>query len=161
MTLSDDRNDLVELMALYATMADTKAWELASSIFTDPFTWDFESASPGVAELSIATWCERVRMAFGGFDATHHAITNHRITVNGDHAHIRAHIHAEHWVPRDLVEPHMDDCWVVVGFYDDEAIRTSDEWRLARVKLTIRHQSGSHVARASLAEGRRIASVPT
>ena len=156
MTLSDDRNDLVELMALYATMADTKSWELASSIFTDPFTFDFESAGSSAVEVSIAKWCERVQIAFAGFEATHHAITNHRVTVDGDRALIRAHIHADHWIAPDLVEPHTGDCWVVVGFYDDEAVRTPDGWRLERVKLTIRHQSGSHVARASLAEGRRV-----
>ena len=156
MTLSDDRNELVELMALYATLADTKSWALASSIFTDPFTFDLESAGSSAVEVSIGKWCERVQIAFAGFEATHHAITNHRITVDGDRALIRAHIHAQHWIVPDLIEPNTGDCWVVVGFYDDEAVRTPDGWRLERVKLTIRHQSGSHVARASLAEGRRI-----
>jgi hypothetical protein len=29
---------------------------------------------------------------------------------------------------------------LVVGFYDDEAIRTPDGWRLTKVRLTVTHQ---------------------
>ena len=159
MTIGDDRDALVELMALYATMADTKDWALATSIFTDPLTWDFQSAGMPVSVLSIAALSERLQIAFSGFNATHHAITNHRIAVDGDRAHVRAHIHAQHWCPADLVDPQLGDCWVVIGFYDDDAVRTGEGWRLERVKLTLRHQSGQHVAQASVAEGRRIASV--
>ena len=110
-----------------------------------------------VTEPSIAELSERLRIGFGGFNATHHAITNNRIAVEGDRAHIRAHIHAQHWVPAGLVDPQLGDRWVVIGFCDDDAVRPAESWRLERVKLTLRHQSGPHVAQAGVAEGRRLA----
>ena len=152
-TTSDDRDALVELMGLYATMLDTKDWALATAIFTDPLTWDFESAGWPVADLSIAALSQSLQTGFSRFKATHHAITNHRITIDGDRAHVRTHIHAQHWVQAGLVDPEHSHCWVVIAFYDDDAVRTRDGWRLQRVKLTLRHQSGQHVLQASVSEG--------
>ena len=97
----------------------------------------------------------QIRTGFYGFKATHHAITNHRVTVDGDTAHVRAHIRAEHWLSPELAgdEP---NCWLVVGFYDDDAIRTPDGWRLQRVKLTVTHQENADLWPIALAEGQRV-----
>lgn len=41
-----------------------------------------------------------IRSSFEPFVATHHSVTGHVITINGDHA--AAHVHAEHWVPGEV-----------------------------------------------------------
>ncbi len=64
-----------------------------------------------------------MRAAFAPYAATHHAITGHVIHVDGDRATIHAHVRAEHWVRDDLVADGARR-WLVVGFYDDEAVRT-------------------------------------
>jgi hypothetical protein len=52
---------------------------------------------------------------------------------------IWAHVRAEHWVPDDVAAG-GPNCWLVVGFYDDVAVRTPEGWRLSSVKLTLTHQ---------------------
>ncbi|WP_320778822.1 hypothetical protein [Streptomyces sp. CRN 30] len=43
--------------------------------------------------------------------------------IDADRAPIHAHVRAEHWVPDDLADKGADR-WLVVGFHDNEAIRT-------------------------------------
>ncbi len=80
-----------------------------------------------------------------------------RITIDGDSAHIRAHVRAEHWLAPLLVPDESDNCWLIVGFCDDEAVRTPDGWRIERVKLTVTYQQNAHLRLLSNAEGLRTA----
>jgi hypothetical protein len=136
-----DREQLVELMARYASIADTKDFdELPPTVLADRVWCDFESVGGGPAgEVERDAFVAGVRTFFAGWQATHHAITNHRIRVDGDVATIRAHVHAEHWLPPDDARPHRNR-WLVVGFYDDEAVRTPAGWRLRAVRLSATYQ---------------------
>lgn len=151
-----DRDELVELLSRYADMADTKDWEeLPRSVLCDEFTCDFSSLGSPAATVSRDAWCEASRRTFAGWTATHHAITGHRIAVDGDRATIRAHVRAEHWAPAEVAAG-GPDCWLVVGFYDHVAVRTSEGWRLSSVTLTAIHQENAHLlprAMAAAAEG--------
>jgi hypothetical protein len=82
--------------------------------------------------------------------ATHHAITGHVVNIDGDTATIHAHVRAEHWVPGELAGG-GPNFWLVVGFYDNEAVHTADGWRLNRVKLTSAHQENPHLSSLALA----------
>lgn len=131
----DDRAELVELLSHYADIADLKEFDaLPRKVFTEDLTLDFESVT-GMPPMTVPldSYVEVLRSTFAPFEATHHAITGHVVTVDGDTAKIHAHVRAEHWLP-DAAR------WLVVGFYDDEAVRTPDGWRLSRVKLTATHQ---------------------
>src|SRR4029078_2180938 len=91
-------DELVELMSRYANMPDTRNWdELPRSVLCDEFTCDFSSLGTPVMTISRDEWCQQSKRAFAGWTATHHAITNHRITIDGDRATIRAHVRAEDW----------------------------------------------------------------
>jgi hypothetical protein len=83
-------------------------------------------------------------------DGTHHAVTNHRIAIDGDRATIRAHIRAEHWAPAEVAAG-GPNCWLVVGFYGNVAVRTPEGWRLSSVKLTLTHQENEALLAASMA----------
>ena len=140
MTDQHDRDELVELMSRYASLPDTQDWdELPRSVFCDEFTVDFSSLGTPVMTIGRDAWCEAMKQAFAGWTATHHVITNHRIAVDGDRATIRTHVRAEHWAPTG-VETGAPSYWLVVGFYDDVAVRTPEGWRLSAVKLTVTHQ---------------------
>jgi SnoaL-like domain len=92
MTEQHDRDELVELMSRYANMPDTQNWdELPRSVLCDEFTGDFSLGGP-VMTFSRDAWCQQMKQVFTGWAATHHAITNHRIAIDGDRATIRAHI---------------------------------------------------------------------
>ena len=151
MTEQHDRDELVELMSRYANVPDTKNWdELPRSVFCDEFTADFSSLGVPLMTVSREAWCQQTEVAFARWTATHHAITNHRIAVDGDRATIRAHVRAEHWAPPDVAAG-RPSCWLVIGFYDNIAVRTPDGWRLSSVKLTLTHQENAALLAASTA----------
>ena len=62
----------------------------------------------------------------------------------------RAHVRAEHWAPPEIAAG-GPSCWLVVGFYDDVAVRTPEGWRLSSVKLTLTHQENEALLAASMA----------
>ena len=125
----------------YASIPDTKDWEeLPLTVFTDRLVCDFESVGGGPPrEVERTVFVDGVRTFFAGWQATHHAITNHRIHIDDDVATICAHVQAQHWLPAEVAPPPRNR-WLVVGFYDDEAVRTPDGWRLRSVRLTATYQ---------------------
>ncbi|WP_328580772.1 nuclear transport factor 2 family protein [Streptomyces sp. NBC_00370] len=144
MNALSDRADLIELLGRYADIADLKEFvELPKLVFTDPLTVDFESVA-GMPPMTVplADYVENVRAAFTPFLATHHAITGHVVDIDSDSATIHAHVRAEHWLPDELANGGPNR-WLVVGFYDNEAVRTPDGWRLSRVKLTATYQENA------------------
>ena len=150
MTGQHDRDELVELISRYADMADTKDWDgLARSVLCDEFTCDFSSLGTPAATVTRDAWCQQTQRAFAGWTATHHVITSHRIVVDGDRATIRAHVRAEHWVAPEVAAG-GPNCWLVVGFYDDVAVRTAAGWRLSSVTLTMTHQENQGLLAASM-----------
>lgn len=150
MTQADDRHELMALMSRYANMPDTKNWDdLPRSVLCDEFTADFSSLGAPVTTISRDAWCQQSKKAFAGWTATHHAITNHLITIDGDRATIRAHLRVEHWAPAEVAAG-GPNCWLVVGFYDNIAVRTSEGWRLSLVKLTLTHQENETLLAASM-----------
>jgi SnoaL-like protein len=148
MDASADRADLIELFGRYADIADLKEFtDLPALVFTDPVTLDFSSvAGIPVMTVPLADYVEILRGSFAAFAATHHAITGHVVDLDGDRAGVHAHVRAEHWLPGD-----GPDRWLVVGFYDNEAVRTADGWRFSRVQLTASHQENAHLASAAVA----------
>lgn len=149
-----DRADLIELLGRYADIADLKEFtELPGLVFTDPLTLDFGSvADIPPMTMSLGDYLETLRAAFAPYTATHHAITGHVIEIDGNSATIHAHVRAEHWIPDELAGDGPRH-WLVVGFYDNEAVRTADGWRLNRVKLTSTYQENPQLSSVALAAG--------
>jgi SnoaL-like protein len=139
MTALADRAELIELFGRYADIADRKEFtELPGLVFTDPVTLDFSSvADIPPMTTPLGDYVEILRASFAPFAATHHVITGHVIDLDGDRATIHAHVRAEHWVSGEAGR------WLVVGFYDNEAVRTAAGWRLSTVRLTATHQEGA------------------
>ena len=150
MDLLTDRADLIELLGRYADVADLKEFtDLPGRVLTDPVTLDFEQVTGiPVTTLPLPAYSEVLRASFAPFTATHHTITGHVVEVDGDRATIHAHVRAEHWVP-DEVAAGGPNRWLMVGFYDNEAVRTADGWRLSRVRLTATHQENAHLQPAA------------
>jgi hypothetical protein len=147
-----DRAEIIELFGRYADIADLKDFgALPALVHTDPLTIDFSSVT-GMPPMTVPLddYREALGGSFGAFAATHHAITGHVVTIDGDHATIHAHVRAEHWLPKELAGDGPDR-WLVVGFYDNEAVRTPDGWRLSSVKLTAIHQENQHLAAGATA----------
>lgn len=138
-------------MGRYATMPDTKNWhELPKLVLDDELIADFSAFGQPAVTVTREAWAEQSRQAFAGWDATHHSITNHLIDIDGDRATIRAHVHVEHWAPASIAGD-GPNCWLVTGFYDNTAVRTSNGWRLSSVKLTATHQENQQLLMATMA----------
>jgi len=153
MDVLSDRAELIELLGRYADIADLKEFTtLPALVYTDPLTLDFESVV-GMPPMTVplGDYVESNRAAFAPWTATHHVISGHVITVDGDDATIHAHVRAEHWLPAELAGDGPNR-WLVVGFYDNEAVRTADGWRLSRVKLTATYQENPQLAGAAMAD---------
>lgn len=150
MSIENDRADIIELFGSYADIADKKDFdELPRLVHTDPFVADFQSVTDTAAlETTLDDYVAALRVSFGAFVATHHTITGHVIRVIGDHATAHAHVRAEHWVSTENTAG-GPNCWLVVGFYDNEAVRTDDGWRFSRVTLTAVHQENTHLLEGS------------
>lgn len=141
-----DRAEIIELFGRYADIADTKNFdELPPLVHADPFIMDFESLT-GMPPLQtpLADYPAALAAAFAPFVATHHAITGHVIAIDGDRANAHAHVRAEHWVPEDVAAGGSRR-WLVVGFYDNEAVRTEQGWRFSKVRLTASYQENAHL----------------
>jgi len=133
-------------MGRYANVPDSGDWDgLPQFVFTDPITLDFESLTGAPpAEYPRAALMAQLKVSFSVWAATHHSVTNHQITIDGDRALVHGHIRAEHWLPKELAGD-GPDCWLVVGFYDHAAVRTPEGWRFDLMKLTVRHQQNAHL----------------
>jgi hypothetical protein len=146
MTALADRIELIELMGRYADIADLEDFtRLPFLVHTDSVTLDFSSVV-GLPPMTVPLdeYVQVLGQAFAPFSATHHAITGHVIEIDGDRATLHAHVRAEHWVPAERAGGGPDR-WLVVGFYDNEAVRTPHGWRLSSVKLTAAHQEDAHL----------------
>ena len=147
-----DRAALIELLSRYADIADLKEFTaLPGLVFTDPVTLDFSSvADIPLMTVPLGDYVEILRGSFAPYAATHHVISGHVVTVDGDTGTVHAHVRAEHWLPGTATGDGSNR-WLVAGFYDNEAVRTEHGWRLNRVKLTAAYQENPHLSSVALA----------
>lgn len=136
-----DESDLRELIHSYAFGLDTQDWVLWRSIFLDEVTIDMTDFQPEPAprQLPIEKHVRAVERMFANFDATQHFIGSHRYAVDGDRAVITAHMRAEHWI----TSGQGGDKYTMFGTYTDEAVRTPEGWKLAKVKLSLLREEGN------------------
>jgi hypothetical protein len=124
----------------FAQGIDTRDWELLTSVFTDPFEYDYTSHRAGSAGvLTPAEWVAARRLRFGTMKATQHSMTNPRVVVEGDRARCRMYVEAFH-----LADVGGVDEWCTIGGeYHDDLIRTSRGWRISKLRLERRWTIGN------------------
>ena len=136
----DDHREICETVYRYAYGIDTKDWDLYRSIFTDDVWIDFTSYRPGrpASTMAADTWVGAVRSQMVRLAATHHAMTNPLVTVDGDRATCQMYIDADH-----ALEVGNDEAWFSLGGHcTDTLVRTADGRRIDGVTLTVRWRRG-------------------
>ena len=121
-----DREELIELTIRYATAIDSRQYQLLSTVFTADAELDYGEVGrwTGVAEVT-----EFMDLAHAGAANTMHRMSNQVIAVDGDTATARTYVDAL------ILGP--DGSGVnAIGFYDDEAVRTADGWRISKRTFT-------------------------
>ena len=127
MSERDDRQDISELLVRYATGIDRRDWPLFRTVFTDDCELDYGEIGTWQGVDAVTDFMDKTHAMAGH---TLHRLTNQAITVEGDDATARTYI--------DAVIMFGDNqagvnAW---GFYDDEIVRTTDGWRIARRRFT-------------------------
>lgn len=137
---ADDHQRICETIYQYAYGIDDRDWDLYRSIFADKVAIDFTSYRPGrpAATMAADVWVGAVRTQMTGLAATHHAMTNPVLSIDGDRATCLMYIQADH-----ALDHGNDDAWFSLGgHYRDTLVRTAEGWRIDAVTLTVRWRRG-------------------
>ncbi|WP_374023559.1 nuclear transport factor 2 family protein [Mycobacterium sp. HNNTM2301] len=127
MTEREDRQDICELLVRYATGIDRRDWPLFRTVFSPDCQLDSGEIGSWSGVDAVADFMEQVHALAGH---TLHRLTNQAITVDGDKANARTYIDG-------LIMAADNNSGVnAIGFYDDEIVRTTDGWRIARRRYT-------------------------
>lgn len=122
-----DREAVAEVIIRYATSVDKRDLARYATCFTDDVEVTGFSGGPIVG---LAPYVEWVAKALSRFARTQHLLGNHEIEITGDTAHMRTYVQATH-----VLEADPDYLLVLWAVYDDQMMRTSDGWKIARHHL--------------------------
>ena len=128
---ADDRAAITEVLTRYATGIDTRDWDLFRTVFTADVDADYGKVGAWRGVDEITDVMTAIHEPCG---ATMHRLTNIVIAAAGpDRAQARTYVNAIVMGPDDFGGVSAN------GFYDDELVRTSDGWRIARRRYTEVH----------------------
>ncbi|OBJ59463.1 nuclear transport factor 2 family protein [Mycobacterium asiaticum] len=127
MTDREDRQDIADLLVRYATGIDRRDWALFRTVFTDDCELDYGEIG---AWRGVDAVTEFMQLAHAMAGHTLHRLSNIAITLDGDRALARTYI--------DGLIMAADNSGGVnaAGFYDDDIVRTSAGWRIAKRRFT-------------------------
>lgn len=120
-----DRNEITDLMHLYAEMVDRREWKMMDRIFALEATIDYTSTGghSGPFRETLA-WLDR---ALESWPVNLHIVTNLLIEIDGDKASARCYFHA----PMGRNAPDGSQFIITnAGRYLDRLIRTNAGWRI-------------------------------
>lgn len=133
----------------YAKGLDSKNWDQVRNCFADEVYLDYgpiidPNGSPDIPKTGN-DWVAQLQFNIGGFDATRHTITNHRVSVEGDSVTCRAYLIADHVMLPDPTMPIIgpESIATVVGEYTNQYRRIGSDWKIFKSKLDIHWSSGN------------------
>ncbi|AFC53222.1 hypothetical protein MPRI_35760 [Mycobacterium paraintracellulare] len=141
-----DRAQIGDLLTSYALSADARDWASIAELFV----------TDGVVESPLGSFPAReypryAENLMAPFAATHHTITNHAVTIDGDRARSRAYLQAIHVTDTADPSQHAD----IGGWYDHEWVRVDGRWMVEKMVLSFVWTDGAPLTpSATDAEGR-------
>lgn len=146
---TDDRAQITELMARFATGIDSCDWTMYRSVFTEEIDLDYSSWRPdSIGRWRADDWVARGKRLFPGLTATRHALTNLLLEENGDAVRVRANVCADHV----LVDGHHTHVFTLNGYYDDRCVPTDAGWKIAGKRLVAQWTVGDRSVLVAAAE---------
>lgn len=138
-----DRLAIIEKVCLYAGAMDRRDWDLYRTIFADRVEISFPASTPAAEDGPRAAeeWVSLVYRTLTAFEHTHHMITNHIVTIDGDWATCQSHMVARHYDK----SPDVETGWIIGGFYTHSLSKLSAEWKICGVKLHDTWEQGADV----------------
>jgi 3-phenylpropionate/cinnamic acid dioxygenase small subunit len=133
-----DRAAIVRLTHDYAWALDERDWDALREVFTADVVADLgEGGQQGIDEV-----IPPVSTALGPFDASHHVVSTHQITIDGDRAQGRCYLIAQHVRRTAVGGPNF----TVGGRYEDQYVRTADGWRISTRRIVVTWTDGNPAA---------------
>ena len=124
----NDEQEIRDLALRYCTAVDRRDWDLLREVFAP-------DATVGLPQSVLLAGADeimsRYRRGLSKYDATHHVVTNHEITVEGDTARHSCLLHAQHVRHDAPGGPHF----IIGGRYEDQLVRTPEGWRFKHREL--------------------------
>ncbi|ODR18409.1 nuclear transport factor 2 family protein [Mycolicibacterium porcinum] len=127
MSYHEDRSDIIDVLVRYATGIDRRDWPLFRTVFTDDCVLDYGEIGSWNGVDAVTEFMDQVHAMAGH---TMHRLSNHAIAVDGDTATARTYVDS-------LIMAQDNSSGVSgIGFYDDDLVRTSSGWQIARRRFT-------------------------
>ena len=136
-----DRSEIEAVQLRYATGVDSRDWKLFRTCFADEIEGDYSSVfGTPPARLGADEFVAMIAPVMSALTATQHMMTNFAITFDDvDHATVVAYVRAIHH--NAAADGGTEQ--TVYGYYTNAFVRTDDGWRISKVKLTSRIQTGN------------------
>ena len=136
----EDRLAIIELVGRLSLTIDAKDWDAMGQLFTETVYHDRTSLTGGEPYTAPVTqFVEGWRQTLQPMDAVHHQITNHVVSLNGDHATCAANMMGTHVLANASGGP----MWTVGGRHDYQLTRTRDGWLIAGLTFTLQWATGN------------------
>ena len=123
-----DPHALAGRVVAYATALDARDWTAFRDLFEDLIEIDYSSLGSLHDTVDAHVWTDRCRV-LGGFDATHHKVSNIVVEVTGGAACVTSCVDAAHFIG--------DLSGYVLGFYTHGFRRHADGWKIHACKLVV------------------------
>jgi len=136
-----DRNTVIDAVTAYAMALDARDWARFQSLFEEEVEIDYSALGGTHAVLTAAGWTGRCRV-LGGFDATHHKVSNFVVALEGDRAMVTAYVDAAHFITRKGRVLAAFAC----GTYRHHLTRRGEGWRIWRCVFTLTGHPGGRAA---------------
>lgn len=119
-----DRFEIIDLLTDYCTAIDSSDIELLDNIFTEDAKIDFSEAGGPCSDLKTVK--EFLKRNLGSLPKQH-IITNYKIHIDGDKAHVRSLCYNPLEISRG---PEKTKVAIWGLWYEDEFVRTPQGWRI-------------------------------
>ena len=138
-TVSSDREGIEDAVYRFVEGIDKRDEELLRSAFTEDVVFDLGGLDPSVGtfepyrgrDLVVATLLAHV----GQLDSMH-AVTNIRVEVDGDEAHLTCYLLGQHHRPGEGASADFGDHLWLGNFFDTHLVRdTGHVWRIRRHRV--------------------------
>jgi len=127
-----DKTAVSDAVKAYFIALDRFDWDTVASLVADEFT--LAADAPGAVPHAVprAEFMRTLKERNGGFTATIHLNPDHLVTVDGDKAHVTAHM----WAAHAVGTAPADEFWGY-GIYEIDLVRSGRGWQLSRQNIEL------------------------
>lgn len=131
-----DHHAIVATAIRYTWALDMREWDQLDDVFLPDATACFMGGDPHPDRNSIKA---RISSALGRMDHSQHIVSNHQVTIDGDHAIHRCYMQAQH-VRKDV---DGGSNYIIAGRYEDTMVRVAAGWRISHRDLIMMWGDGN------------------